>query len=213
MCANKYKVILADPPWEYNNAGCCGAAANEYSTMSLQQLCALQVGSVAADDSVLVMWATWPKLAEACLPLIKAWGFDYVTGFPWVKATDVRNDLFGGLQFKVPYGIGYWIRGCTEPILIARRGSPTRPPHGYIGLLSPNLFHSRKPDSIYQYCESMPGPYLEMFARRKRTGWAVFGNEVDGSIKLGAQQAIETCETSGNTGSMPVLQAQVESGL
>lgn len=180
-----YQVILADPPWSYNNAGCRGAAANEYSTMSLEELKELPVKNVTAPDCVLLMWATWPKLDEACLPLMKAWGFDYVTAFPWVKVTEVSRTLFGKLEIKVPYGVGFWARGCSELLMIGRRGSPKPPPNGFIGLLSPNLFHSRKPESIYHYAESMNGPYLEMFARRTRPGWDAFGNEVD-SIILGS---------------------------
>ena len=61
----KYGVILADPPWAYRNAGCRGAAANEYSTMDAEAICALPIKGLAADDSVLLMWATWPKLDEA----------------------------------------------------------------------------------------------------------------------------------------------------
>jgi len=180
----KYSVILADPPWSYNNSGCRGAAANEYSTMTLPDLCALPVGEMAADDAVLLMWATWPKLDEACLPLLKAWGFDYVTGFPWVKVTDVSPNLWGELEISVPYGVGFWARGCTELLLIGRRGNPKPPPNGFIGLLSPNLYHSRKPEDVYAYAEAMPGPYLELFARRPRPGWDVWGNEVESGVDL-----------------------------
>ena len=180
----KYSVILADPPWAYSNSGCKGAAKNEYSTMSLNELKALPVMNISADDSVLLMWGTWPKLDEACLPLMKAWGFKYVTGFPWVKITEIGITLFGQIEIKVPYGIGFWARGASEPLLIGKRGKAKPPDIGYIGLLSPNLYHSRKPDDIYQYAESMAGPYLEMFARRRREGWDAFGNEIEGSITL-----------------------------
>ena len=206
MCAHKYKVILADPPWSYSNSGCRGAAANQYSTMSLSDMKQLPVSEFTDPDCVLVMWATWPKLAEDCLPLMQAWGFDYVTGFPWVKVTSVSTNLWGVLEIKVPYGIGFWIRGCTEPVLIGRRGSPKPPPNGFIGLLSENLFHSRKPESIYHFCESMPGPYLEMFARRKRSGWDAFGNEIKDGIQMGAPENKESGFTSANTRSMPVAQ-------
>lgn len=179
-----YGVIIADPPWNYNNAGCRGAAENEYRTMTLEELRRLPVASVAAEDCVLLMWATWPKLAEAALPLMSAWGFEYVTGFPWVKIIEVNTKLDGSVDFSVPCGIGFWVRGTTEPVLIGRRGKAKPPGDGYIGLLSPNLRHSRKPDSLYEYAESMPGPYLEMFARRPRPGWSAFGNEIEGSIVL-----------------------------
>lgn len=180
----QYGVIIADPPWDYNHSACEGAAAKEYLTMTLAELQTLPVRELAAKDSVLLLWATWPKLDEACLPLLKAWGFKYVTGFPWVKVTSVATNLWGELEIKVPYGVGFWARGATEPVLIGRCGNVKPPTEGFIGLLSPNLYHSRKPDDLYHYAESLPGPYLELFARRKRPGWDVWGNEMKNSIIL-----------------------------
>lgn len=177
----KYGVIYCDPPWSYDNAGTRGAAANQYATMTIDDLIALPVKDYAAKDSVLVMWGTWPKLDEACLPLMKAWGFDYITGFPWVKITHIARNLFTEeIEIKVPYGVGFWARGASELVLIGRRGNPKPPPNGFIGLLSENLFHSRKPDDLYEYVEAMPGPYLELFARRTRDGWDSLGNGIDG---------------------------------
>jgi len=176
LSGGPYRVILADPPWSYQNSGCRGAAANEYSTMSLQDILNLPVSSVAADDCVLLLWTTWPQLTEG-LRVISAWGFTYVTGFPWIKVTDVSQTLWGKVEITVPFGIGFWSRGTSEPLLIARRGAAKHPDFDFVGLLSPNLFHSRKPDSVYAYAEAMPGPYLEMFARRERKGWAAWGNE------------------------------------
>jgi N6-adenosine-specific RNA methylase IME4 len=180
----QYGVILADPPWNYANAGCRGAAENQYSTMTDTQIAALPISDLALPDSVLLLWGTWPKLAEACLPTMAAWGFRYVTGFPWVKVTSFSTNLWGELEMSVPYGVGFWVRGCSEAVLIGRRGNPKPPPDGFIGLLSPNLHHSRKPDDLYAYAEALPGPYLELFARRPRDGWDAFGNEVAGSIAI-----------------------------
>ena len=181
----KYGVILADPPWSYSNAGCRGAAANEYSTMTINDICAIPVADIAQDNCILLMWGTWPLLPEA-MRVIDAWGFKYVTGIPWIKVTRCQQNLFGDTQFSVPYGIGFWARGCSEPIFIARRGKVSPPNNGFVGLLSPNYHHSRKPDSIYEIAESLNGPYLEMFARRPRKGWHAFGNEIQGSISLNA---------------------------
>jgi site-specific DNA-methyltransferase (adenine-specific) len=183
----KYGVILADPPWAYHNWSerKQGAAAAEYPTMSVAQLKALPVESLAADNSVLLLWGTWPKLAEACLPVMEAWGFRYITGFPWVKITEIGSSLWGGVEISVQYGVGFWARGCTELVLIGKRGNAKPPESGFIGLLSPNLYHSRKPDDLYEYAEAMPGPYLELFARRSREGWDVWGNEVGSTIDLG----------------------------
>ena len=183
MAGTKYGVIIADPPWSYG-FGLRGAASHEYPLMTNAELAALPVVDLAAPDSVLLMWATWPKLNEACLPLMEAWGFRYVTGFPWVKITEIYQTLWGGVEIKVPYGIGYWARGASELVLIGKRGNAKPPDAGWIGLLSENLYHSRKPDNLHEYAESLPGPYLELFARRPRAGWDVFGNQVAGSIEL-----------------------------
>ena len=182
--AKKYKVIISDPPWNYSNAGVRGACENHYSTMGIADLKKMDVASLADDDCVLLLWCTWPQLKEG-IELIDAWGFRYITGFPWVKVTDIFTALDGEVQFSVPYGIGFWARGCTEFVLIARRGKAKPPDRGFIGLLSPNLKHSRKPDHLYEYAESLEGPYLEMFCRRPREGWDVFGNECENSIEIG----------------------------
>ena len=71
------------------------------------------------------------------------------------------------------------MRGCSEPVLIGWRGTEKPPSSPFLGLLSERLEHSRKPDDIYEYAESLPGPYLELFARRSRPGWDAWGNEVD----------------------------------
>lgn len=179
----QYGVILADPPWNYANAGCRGAAENHYSTMTVGDICALPIGDLAAPDSVLLEWCTWPQLQEG-IQVMKAWGFEYITGFPWIKVTDVSKDLWGELTIDVPYGIGFWARGCSEFVLIGRKGNAKPPSDGFIGLLSPNLHHSRKPESIHHYAMSLPGPYLELFARRPYAGWDVWGNQVASTVDL-----------------------------
>ncbi|TKB53281.1 MT-A70 family methyltransferase [Ferrimonas aestuarii] len=83
---NKYQVIYADPPWDYNDKSANrGGAARHYSTTDLEELKAMDVSSIAADNAVLAMWATWPQLDEA-RELMDAWGFKYNTVlFVWVK--------------------------------------------------------------------------------------------------------------------------------
>lgn len=81
----KYDVIYADPPWKYDDSGCQGAAAKQYRTTNIDELCKLPIGQIANENAVLFMWATYPKLEEA-LKLIKAWGFTYKSiAFQWVK--------------------------------------------------------------------------------------------------------------------------------
>lgn len=179
----KYKTILADPPWDYNNSGCRGAAKNIYPTMKDTEIYNLPIPQIADKDCVLLLWATWPKLTEA-MQVINAWGFEYKTAFPWVKVTDCSKNFWGDWEIKVPYGIGFWIRGVSEPLLISTKGNIKPPDVGFVGLLSPNLSHSKKPIDVYHYAEFLPAPRVELFARRKRNGWDVWGNEVESDIKL-----------------------------
>jgi site-specific DNA-methyltransferase (adenine-specific) len=179
----KFGVIIADAPWRYRNKGCKGAAADQYPTMTVDELCRLRVQDVSAEDAVLLMWATWPLLIEA-VQVIKAWGFVYVTGMPWVKVQKCENDLWNEWHIKAQFGVGFWVRGASEPILICRRGNPKMPSKDFVGLLSPNIRHSRKPENIYEYAELLPGPYLELFSRKVRPGWSVYGNEVKSDVVL-----------------------------
>jgi len=173
-----YRLILADPPWVYRNGG-NGRAAAHYDVMGIDLIAAFPVKRIAHDNGILIMWATWPHLAGA-LMVMDLWGFEYVTGFPWVKLNRAPvYDLFNDMRIRPSWGTGAWVRGASEPILIGRRGK-ARPPqhHHFMGLISKRMEHSRKPDNIHEYCESLPGPYLEMFARRPvNYHWHVWGNQ------------------------------------
>ena len=186
----KYGVILADPPWRYSNSGISGAAEKHYNTMSTDELCALPIGEIAKQDSVLIMWATWPMLEDA-IRIINAWGFKYKTGMPWVKLRGIPAiDLFGKTRLKVIAGQGWWFRGVTEPILISVRGNARPPDVVPIGLMSERFEHSKKPTNAHEYAELLPGPYLELFARRPHPGWDVWGNEVETSIEINGTEVI-----------------------
>ena len=113
-----YSIIYADPPWQYQRSKVQGAAENHYPTMSIDELCALPVAEIAAPDSALFMWATFPQLPEA-LRLIKAWGFNYKSvAFVWLKKNKKSEGWF--------YGLGFWTRGNAEICLLATRGHPKR---------------------------------------------------------------------------------------
>ena len=186
-----YSLISADIPWSYSNGG-NGAAKNHYPTMTNAQIASLPVAALAAPDCVLLMWATWPHLKFA-MQLIDRYGFTYVTGLPWIKTTTPPViDLFGELVAKPTYGTGFWVRGCSEPILIAKRGKASPDIGDLVGLLAERILeHSRKPEDIYELAEALvplapepePVSHLEMFARRRRPRWDVFGH-VEGSIAL-----------------------------
>lgn len=170
-----YRTLLLDPPWGYRQRSGPHGAIDHYPTMTTAELAALPVGDLAAEDAVLLLWATWPMLPDA-LALIAAWGFTYKSALPWVK-------VFGEAQSDAPlrphWGTGFWVRACSEPLLIATRGAARPPANPHLGLLSHRFEHSRKPDSAYELAEQFSGPYMELFARGvPRPGWTTWGAEV-----------------------------------
>ena len=165
-----YGVIVADPPWSYRNKGTAGSAASQYSEMSVDEICSMPVSKLSKKDSVLFLWGTWPLLPE-CYKVMKAWGFEYKSGFPWIKLSE---------SFTLQGAIGFWVLGVSEYVLIGVRGNakPPDPSERYLGIIAPNLKHSKKPKSVHDIAETLPGPRLELFAREARIGWTCFGNEV-----------------------------------
>lgn len=98
MNAKKYQIILADPPWQYNDKSLNrGGAERHYKTTSNDQLEMMDVNSICDNDCILFMWATFPKMQEA-LDLINAWGFTYKTNaFTWIKKNKKADSLFWGM--------------------------------------------------------------------------------------------------------------------
>jgi N6-adenosine-specific RNA methylase IME4 len=165
----RYPIIYADPPWRYENppiGASNRAIENHYPTMTLKEISELPVQAIATQDALLYLWATAPKLAE-CMEVISAWGFDYRTCFVWVKD-------------KI--GMGYHARNQHEILLIAKRGSIPPPPvtsRVSSVVMAPRTTHSTKPRKFYEIIENAyPDlPKIELFARGKRSGWDVWGNQ------------------------------------
>ena len=163
-----YAVLYCDPPWRYEHAvSDTRSIERRYPTMDLDELKTLDVP--AADDAVLFLWATSPKLAEA-QDLLYAWAFDYRTCMVWVKDR---------------VGMGYYVRQQHELLLIARRGNPEMPapetrPSSV--LYAPRGSHSEKPVEMYELIERMypEASKVELFARQQRLGWDAWGNEALG---------------------------------
>lgn len=172
----KYKTILADPPWMFQNR--TGKMAPEhkrlsrYSTLNLDQILKIPVSQVASDSSHLYLWVPNALLKEG-LAVMEAWGFCYKTNLVWHK---IRKD--GGPDGR---GVGFYFRNVTELILFGIRGSLRTLPPGrrQVNILKTmKREHSRKPDELYDIIEQCsPDPYLELFARGRRLGWEVWGNE------------------------------------
>jgi N6-adenosine-specific RNA methylase IME4 len=172
----QYSTILADPPWQFQNR--TGKMAPEhkrllrYPTMELKEILELPVPKLAAARSHLYLWVPNALLQEG-LRVMESWGFTYKSNLVWYK---VRKD--GGPDGR---GVGFYFRNVTELVLFGVRGSlrTLAPGRRQVNILSSRKReHSRKPDEIYDLIESCsPGPYLEVFARFRRSGWNQWGNE------------------------------------
>lgn len=156
-----YPAIVVDPPWSYSNKATRGAAEDHYSTMSLEDIKAMQIPS--ADDCHLYLWVTNAFIREG-FDVLGAWGFTYKTCLTWVKPQ---------------LGLGNYFRNATEHVLFAIKGSlPTLRKDVPTWFQAKRRRHSAKPELFYDIVErSSPGPYLEMFARRRRFNWDVWGDE------------------------------------
>lgn len=163
--AGAYSVLYADPPWRYEHVKTeSRAIENQYPTMALDEICALEVP--AADDAILFLWATAPKLYEA-MRVLDAWGFTYRTCSVWDKQ-------------KI--GMGYYFRQQHELLLVATRGTFPAPPES---TRESSVYrekrgeHSAKPDYYAELIERMYPAHarVELFARAPRDGWSVWGNE------------------------------------
>ena len=108
-----YEIIYAESPLAVCSKGLQGAAEKHYPTMGIDELCTLPVADLAAPDSVLFLWATFPQLPEA-LRLIRAWGFTYKSvAFVWLKKNKKADSWF--------YGLGFWTRANAEVCLLATK--------------------------------------------------------------------------------------------
>jgi N6-adenosine-specific RNA methylase IME4 len=179
----RFSTILADPPWRFTNR--TGKMAPEhrrlsrYRTMTMEEIASLPVAQIAAPVSHLYLWVPNAMLPWG-LHVMEAWGFDYKSNIVWHK---LRKD--GGSDGR---GVGFYFRNVTEILLFGIRGknartlAPGRRQVNYIG--SQKREHSKKPDEQYGIIEACsPGPYLELFARGARAGWAVWGNQADSSYE------------------------------
>jgi len=173
----RYDIIAADPPWEvktYSEKGWEKAPQAHYVCRPIEEICTLDVASVARPDAWLFLWTSAPLLNRA-FDVMEAWGFRYCSRIAWRK---VSKDQ------KVMTGPGKVVRTQHEDILIGRRGRAA-----YAGAL-PSVFestmfdgerrrHSEKPEAFYDLVECFkPVAYrLDLFSRTDRPGWDAWGDE------------------------------------
>ena len=164
-----FATILVDPPWPLQGG------EKHYRTMSLARITALPVGSLAARDAHLWLWTTNALLPKA-YEVAEAWGFTVRSPLTWVK-------------FRLGLGGRYQLRNATEQLLFCTRGkAPLSSRSQPTWFNAPVTEHSRKPAEQFAIIERVsPGPYLELFARRRPESnqpWAVWGDQVASDIRI-----------------------------
>ncbi len=184
----KYKTIVIDPPWKYGNWGkgsdkmyakgytdkTSYSKPLPYESMTLDQIKELPIKNIVDDNCEVYLWTT-QKYLPVTFDVLKSWGLKYCQTLVWVKT---------------PKGTGQGGVYCptNEFLILARKGKMpkvTRKDSTWFHTKRPNNKHSKKPEFFQDMIEtSSDEPRLEMFARRERDGWDVFGNEVDNSISL-----------------------------
>ena len=156
----RFATIVVDAPWEYDSS------RTAYPTMPLDEILALPIANLAAEDCVLFIWATNGFLRQA-FDCLDAWGFEQRTILTWVKESP---------------GTGSYLRGQTEHCILATRGCPVFNLTGQSTALFANRReHSRKPEEFFALVESLcpASSRLEMFSRQRRRGWQAWGAEVE----------------------------------
>jgi len=169
----QFKTLLIDPPWDWGDEADVdqfGRARPDYETMSLEDIRSFSVFGETIPDKAesnahIYLWITNRSLPKG-FGLLQSWGFRYVTLLTWCKPS---------------FGMGNYFRGQTEHLLFGVKGSCPllRSDIGTWFLADRGSDHSVKPEKIYEIIETCsPGPWLEIFARRNRPGWASWGAEI-----------------------------------
>jgi len=166
-----YRVGTIDIPWAYEPDGDADRAAHRgawpYPTITIEQACALPVGSIMHDDSILWLWVTNFILARGLhLPVLRVWGFEPKTIVTWEKDST---------------STGIWLTGQTEHVVMAARGKPLVTLTNQTTLLrGPVRDHSVKPREFYDLVESLcpAARYADLFSRyRHNDKWDCHGDE------------------------------------
>jgi len=182
----KYQIIYADPCWKYRQGKSMGtnfqgAADAQYPCMDYKEIAKLPIGGICDDKCILFLWVTMPMLKEG-IYVLENWGFEYKTvAFTWLKTNINNMGMF--------FGIGYYTKSNIEICLLGTKGNAhTLVKSNSVSqvIVTPKTKHSRKPqearDKIIELCGDIPR--IELFAREKKSGFDVWGNEVESDIEL-----------------------------
>lgn len=189
------RVVVADPPWLFSDGlpGRARGAAKNYRCLALGALTTFPLPPIAPDAFLFLWYVT--SMTDEARAVCRAWGFEPTGGeLVWVKTTgggklvvdplDTRRPpptALGGHATKLHFGMGRTVRNADERCLIARRGSIAVASRSVRSVFfAPRGRHSEKPERFYALVEQLAGggPYVELFARKRRAGWRAFGDEL-----------------------------------
>ena len=173
----KYQIIYADPPWDVK-AGPPWASSGisqslDYPSMSVGNIAALNVKSIAHENAHLYLWVI-NKYIEESYNIARCWGFKPSCLLTWCKKPN-------GL------GLGGTFSQTTEHLLFCRRGTLKATKRiDTTWFLGERAVHSRKPMLFMDMIIEVSGDLsrIELFSRRKALGWDCWGNEVESDIEL-----------------------------
>lgn len=182
-----YRCAVIDPPWSFDDKVTRNApelsVGSGYGTLSTAEIAELPVPELLAPSALVFLWAPDTHIFEAKW-LLDWWGLGYKHLAVWVKtygATDVEEVEGEG---DLDCGMGNYMRKSHEVALLAatpglRARSDIRDRRARSVVVAPRRRHSEKPEELQDAAERLiSGPYLELFARRRRPGWTCWGDEL-----------------------------------
>ena len=190
MRSKAYKVLVADPPWPFTDKlpGGGRGAAKHYKLLKIPDIVRFLATDVeekvSEKGAILFLWIV-PAMSTEALDVVRGWGFTPKSELIWVKTSteSAQAEYLAGRMPTLSFGMGRYVRMSHERCIIATRGKALH----LVGdhstrsvFFAPVGKHSAKPDAFYNLVEKLVpgGPYLELFARRKREGWTTLGDEV-----------------------------------
>jgi N6-adenosine-specific RNA methylase IME4 len=164
---DKFNALMADPPWQLLEGPADGSQrgshGRHYPYMPLSDIMALPVSQVITETTVLFLWCP-AVMVPTGLQVMDRWGFGYRTQRVCIKTGE--------------FGTGHYFRMRHELLLLGIRPN-TKPfierPDSVIE--APRGKHSEKPPMHKMIEAACPGPYLELFGRKKVLGWTVTGDQ------------------------------------
>lgn len=165
----KYEIIVVDPPWQLEKIKKRvrpNQVKMDYPMMDLDEIKSLPINDIAADVSTLFLW-TIDKYLYQTKEILEAWGFKYHVTMAWDKTNGLA--MFG-------------FNRQTEFILVGFKGKHDAYPRRKTIRTSftvKSKRHSEKPNEFYDMVSLIPHTNkIDIFARKERNGWDVWGNEV-----------------------------------